>query len=116
MWGACPAAAASAAAVQGTPVQDSITNVWGSCFTDVKKCDFGMAISGHGLTCSGLNCEFEDSCEFQLVDLPLPLPPLPQLQPLPQLPPVPRLLPPPLHLLLVCLVVHWRLVGVASQH
>jgi hypothetical protein len=63
----CPSAVGTAccraAAVQGTPVQDSITNVWGSCFTDVKKCDFGMAISGHGLTCSGLNCVFEESCE-----------------------------------------------------
>ena len=55
--------AAAAACLQGTPVQDSITDVWGSCFTDVKKCDFGLAISGHGLTCSGLNCVFEESCE-----------------------------------------------------
>lgn len=49
---------------EGTDFASSITNVHASCNTVVSKCDISFAISGYGLTCSGLQCKFEENGVF----------------------------------------------------
>ncbi|KAL4854197.1 hypothetical protein ACK3TF_005042 [Chlorella vulgaris] len=49
---------------EGTDYAGTVDGVWAQCYADVKKCDVHFALAGSPLTCSGLNCAFDDGAVF----------------------------------------------------